>query len=116
MIKFLTRVTPGISSQNNLLSTLKMMRSSPEAPPAQDVGSGSKQLLLPTYTPLSLAQPFHPLPHVRHPVWQGRPRMLPPLLWFLPSSSPMALGNKVLEAGAHLLRECAVAVRKSAQI
>lgn len=54
MTEFLIKVTEGILSPNNPTVSIKMVRSDPEAHPAQDSGSGSTQLRV------AVALPFPP--------------------------------------------------------
>lgn len=75
------------------------MRSYSVAPPAQDAGLGSKQLLLATHTPFSCTA-FHPL--------QSAPSLYP-LLW--PPETEWVLG-----AGTHLRETGQQLWRKSTQV
>lgn len=71
MIKFLTKVTPGISSQNNLIVNIKNGEKLPRSTSCSRCRLRLQTAVATYIYPLSLAQPFHPLPHVRRPSWQG---------------------------------------------
>lgn len=95
VIKFLTKVTAVISSQNNLIVSIKNGEKLPSSTFCSRCSFRLQTAVTSYYThPLFLAQFLHSIPPVRHPLWQGVSRVLPPFLWFYLAPSPMALGDK----------------------